>query len=141
MANELLGVILGISAILIFFVIAVIVFMVIVNWKLFVKAGKPGWASIVPVYNAIVLLDIIGYKWYYIFMFFASFIPMVGSVILLLFTISYSIKLSKSFGMETGFGIGLCFLYPIFAAILAFNKNIKYVGPKVNGDIDFNDLF
>ena len=74
-------------------------------------------------------------------MFFASFIPIIGSAIVLLFNITYSIKLSKSFGEETGFGIGLCFLYPIFAAILAFNKNIKYVGPKVNGDIDFNNLF
>ena len=37
--------------------------------KLFQKAGKPAWAAIVPVYNIIVLLEIIGYKWYYVFVF------------------------------------------------------------------------
>ena len=141
MVNDLLGVALGIFSMVIFFLIAFLVFIIIVNWKLFVKAGKPGWASIIPVYNTIVLLDIIGYKWYYIFLFFASVVPVVGYVVVLLFNITYSIKLSKSFGQEVGFGIGLLLLYPIFAAMLAFGKKYKYVGPAVKGDIDFNDLF
>ena len=141
MQNSLLGLALGVFVALILFFVAFIVFIAIVNWKLFVKAGKPGWASLIPVYNSIVLLEIIGYKWYYIFVSFASAIPMVGSIIIILFNISYSVKLSKSFGKEVGFGIGLSFLYPIFAAILAFDRKVKYVGPAVNGDIDFHDLF
>lgn len=126
-----------------FFVVwlAVIVFMVIVNWKMYTKAGKPGWASIVPVYNMIVLFEIIGYKWYYIFLLFLSVIPVIGPIVLAVFTISYSIKLAKSFGQSTGFGIGLWLVNPVFVAIIAFNKDINYVGPSVNGDIDFNDLF
>lgn len=51
-------------------IIAFFVFVAVANWKLFEKAGKPGWASLIPVYNVVVLLDIIGYKWYYIFFFF-----------------------------------------------------------------------
>lgn len=141
MENSLIGLIIGLFAYLGIFVLAIIAFMIIINWKLFVKAGKPGWASIVPIYNMVVLFEIIGYKWYYVFVLFASAIPVIGSVVVLLFTISYSIKLAKAFGQTTAFGIGLCFLNPIFTAIIAFSNDIKYIGPTVNGDIDFNDMF
>ena len=121
--------------------IALIIFGIIINWKLFTKAGKPGWAAIIPIYNMVILFEIIGYKWYYVFLLFASGIPVIGQLVFILFSISYSIKLAKSFGQTPGFGIGLFFLSPIFTAILAFNKNINYIGPSVNGDIDFKDLF
>lgn len=109
--------------------------------KLFQKAGKPAWAAIVPVYNIIVLLEIIGYKWYYVFMFLFSFVPYIGYVIILLFKITLGLKLSKAYGQSVGFGIGLALVPIIFLSIFAFNDKINYIGPSVNGDIDFNDLF
>lgn len=139
--NSLLAIIFGYFATFGIVFLALFIFIIIANWKMFQKAGKPGWASIIPVYNTIVLLEIIGYKWYYIFLFFASMIPVVGGVIVILFTITYSIKLAKSFGQEVGFGIGLWLVNPVFVAIIAFSKDVKYIGPSVNGDIDFNDLF
>ena len=120
---------------------ALLVFEVIATWKMFEKAGKPGWASIVPVYNVVVLLDIIGYKWYYIFLFLLGGIPFIGHVALILFSISLSIKLAKSYNQSTGFGIGLLLISMVFVPIIAFSKDIKYVGKSVNGDIDFKDLF
>lgn len=139
--SGLLAIIFGYFATFGIVFLALFIFIIVANWKMFQKAGKPGWASIVPFYNMIVLLEIIGYKWYYIFLFFASMIPIVGQIIVILFTITYSIKLAKSFGQEVGFGIGLWLVNPVFVGIIAFNKEIKYVGPAVNGDIDFNDLF
>ena len=139
--KQLLAGLFGIVGIFILFLIALIVFVVVINWKMFEKAGKPGWASIIPIYNTVVLFEIIGYKWYYIFFSFLSFIPIIGYIAVLLFTIHYCIKLAKSFGQPVGFGIGLAFVYPIFVAIIAFSNDIKYIGPSVNGDIDFNDLF
>ncbi len=121
--------------------LSLIIFTIVANWKMFKKAGKPGWASIIPVYNTIILFEIIGYKWYYIFLYFLGMIPFVGYIALTIFTISLNIKLAKSFGLGAGFGIGLWLVNPIFVAIIAFNKNINYVAPSVNGDIDFNDLF
>lgn len=121
--------------------LAVCIFLIVAKWKMFKKAGKPGWASIVPFYNTIVLFEIIGYKWYYFFFLFIGVIPVIGTAAAVLFAISYNIKLAKAFGKEIGFGIGLWLLNPIFVAIIAFSKDIKYVGPVVNGDIDFNDLF
>ncbi len=125
----------------IFLMLAIVIFLIVATWKMYEKANKPGWAAIVPIYNIIVLFEIIGYKWYYIFLTLIGIIPIIGTAAAILFNISYSIKLAKSFGQEVGFGIGLWLLNPIFVSIIAFSKDINYVGPAVNGDIDFNDLF
>lgn len=137
----------GIQIVMMFLVIimavTVVIFVVnaIVSWKLYEKAGKPGWTSLIPIYNTIVLFEIIGYKWYYIFFLALSSVPIIGPIAFILFTFSYNIKLAKSFGQGTGFGIGLALVNPIFRAIISFNNSIEYKGPVVNGDIDFNDLF
>lgn len=128
-------------AIALLLVIAIIVFTIIANWKMFEKAGKPGWTAIVPIYNTVILFEIIGYKWYYIFLLCLNTVPVVGQVAFMLFTVHYSIKLAKSFNQHVGFGIGLALVQPIFVGIIAFSKDIKYIGPTVKGDIDFNDLF
>lgn len=122
-------------------ILAILVFSIVVRWKMYVKAGKPGWASIVPIYSTIVLFDIIGYKWYYIFFLALGAVPIIGQLALIIFTISYSIKLAKSFNQTTGFGIGLWLVNLIFVAIIAFDNSIQYKGPAVDGDIDFKDLF
>lgn len=129
---------------IVFFILlitAILVFSIVCNWKMFVKAEKPGWASIIPVYNMIVMLDIIGYKWYYIFFFLLGGIPCVGQIALIIFMISLNIKLAKSFKQSTAFGIGLWIINIVFVAIIAFSNEIEYDGPVVDGDIDFNDLF
>ncbi len=131
----------GLAGFLVLICLALVAFVIVANWKMFIKAGKPGWASIVPIYNNIVLLDIIGYKWYYVFMYFLGVIPFVGQFALAVFLLSLNIKLAKAFDQQAGFGVGLWLVNPIFVAIIAFNKDIKYIGQKVNGDIDFNDLF
>lgn len=121
--------------------LGLLIFSVVSTWKMYVKANEPGWASIVPVYNKIILFKIIGYKWYYIFLLLLGCIPIVGYLALMLFNIHYNIKLAKSFGQSTGFGIGLCLLPIVFIPMIAFRSDIDYVAPAVNGEIDFNDLF
>jgi len=98
---------------IVFFLIwlAVLVFFVIVNWRIFTKAGEPGWAAIVPIYNVIVLLKIAGKPWWWIFILW---------LIVPLF-IAY-IDLAHTFGKSTGFGVGLVLLSPIFFPILAFGS-------------------
>ena len=48
----------------IFLMLAIVIFLIVATWKMYEKANKPGWAAIVPIYNIIVLFEIIGYKWY-----------------------------------------------------------------------------
>jgi len=82
-------------------------------WKVFTKAGKPGWACIVPIYNLIVLLEIAGRPiWWIVLM----LIPFVNFVVFILI----GIDVAKAFGKGTGFGLGLAFLGFIFYPILGF---------------------
>lgn len=105
----------------IFVFLGIAVFMIICMWKIYTKAGKPGWAAIIPIYNIIILLEIIGKPWWW---FFLMCIPLVNLIILI---IVYH-NLSVSFGKGAGFTVGLIFLSIIFFPILAFS-DAKYVGP------------
>jgi hypothetical protein len=100
--------------------LAVLVLVIAGGWKVFVKAGKPGWAVIVPIYNMIVALEIVGKPLWWIILFF---IPIVNFVVGILI----SIELAKAFGKSVGFGIGLAFLGFIFVPILGFG-DAKYQG-------------
>ena len=104
---------------ILFWVITIIV--IVALWKIFEKAGKPGWASIIPIYNVIVLLEIIGKPLWWIIL---LLIPLVN----IIFGIWAVNLLSKSFGKNEGFTIGLIFLPFIFYPILGFG-DAKYEGP------------
>jgi hypothetical protein len=101
--------------------IAVIVLLVASMWKVFTKAGKPGWASIVPIYNTIVQLEIVGRPIWWIILLLIPFVNIVVAIILMF-------DLAKSFGKGTGFGLLLLFLPFIAFPMLAFG-DAKYVGP------------
>ena len=103
------------------FLLLVGVFSIVCLWKVFVKAGKPGWAAIIPIYNIITELEIIGRPWWWLLL---LFIPLVNIVI----GIIVIFDLAKVFGKSTSFGFGLLFLSVIFMAILAFG-DAKYLGP------------
>src|SRR6266545_5005350 len=82
-------------------------------WKVFEKAGEPGWAAIIPIYNFIVLLKIAGRPaWWVLLM----LIPVVNLIILFMI----SIEIARRFGKGTGFGIGLALLGFIFYPVLGF---------------------
>lgn len=100
--------------------LAVMVLMIASQWKVFTKAGQPGWACIVPIYNGIVMLKIAGKPIWWILLFF---IPIVGIIV----GIMVIIAMAKAFGKGAGFGIGMLFLPYIFFPILGFG-DAKYVG-------------
>lgn len=86
-------------------------------WKVFNKAGKPGWACIVPLYNIIVLLEITGKPTWWILLMFIPFVNIVIHIIV------YH-QLSLSFGKDSGFTVGLIFLPMIFIPILGFGNSV-----------------
>ncbi len=104
-----------------FFIFLVGVFSIVCLWKVFVKAGKPGWASIVPIYNVLTELEIIGRPWWWLLLMLVPLVNIVIGIIILF-------DLAKVFGKGTGFGFGLLFLSVIFMAILAFG-DAKYLDP------------
>ncbi|BDG03765.1 DUF5684 domain-containing protein [Anaeromyxobacter oryzae] len=96
--------------------LAVMVLMTIGMWKIFSKAGQPGWASLIPFFNMYVLLKVAGRPgWWLVLL----FIPLVNLVILIL----VGIDLAKAFGKGVGYGLGLTFLSPIFYPLLGFSDD------------------
>lgn len=103
--------------------IVLIVFYLFCLWRIFVKAGKPGWAAIVPIYNIIVELEVVGRPWYWLLLMLIPVVNVVLGIIVIF-------RLAKVFGHGTGFGFGLLFLSFIFLPILAFDSS-SYLGPTV----------
>lgn len=89
-------------------------------WKMFVKAGQPGWAAIVPIYNIIVLIQIAGKPLWWIVLLFIPLINFIAAILL-------SIAVAEKFGKGAGFGLGLAFLGFIFYPILGFG-DARYRG-------------
>jgi hypothetical protein len=119
-AAEGYGAAAAVSGGMMFFNLIVAVFFAVCLWKIFVKAGKPGWAAIIPIYNCIVMFEIVGMpSWYVVLL----FVPIVNIVI----AIKMVIKLAKAFGKSGAYAAGLIFLPVIFYPMLAFGKS-QYVG-------------
>lgn len=101
--------------------LAIVVLMIASMWVIFTKAGQPGWAAIIPIYNIIVLLQIVGRPiWWFLLM----MIPFVNFIVGILVVVD----LAKSFGQSVGYAIGLLLLPFIFMPMLAFG-DARYQGP------------
>ncbi len=135
---------LGIGVILTFMLVFWI-FQIIAFWKIFTKAGEPGWKSIIPIYNNYIQFKITWKPmWFwvnFVLLLINSIIAQVSepnalilvisgivAIALLVLNIVAMVKLSRSFGHGVGFAIGLILLYPIFVLILGYGKS-EYEGP------------
>ena len=119
---------------------------IIANWRIFTKAGEPGWKSIIPVYGDYVSYKIAwetGYFWATLILGIAvswvqgqadpysnnimiTFVVLVLRIIIAVISIMYSVKLAKAFGRGIPFALGLIFLQPIFMLILGFGDDPYY---------------
>ena len=107
-----------------FFYLIFIVLFVVAMWKLFIKAGQPGWKAIIPIYNVYILLKIVGRPGWWIILYF---IPLVNIVISLI----VALDLAKRFGRSDAFGIILLWLFSVIGfLIIGFGNSIyKKVQP------------
>ncbi len=92
--------------------LVVVVLMIAGTWKIFTKAGKPGWTSIIPMYNIYVMCVVAGKPAWWIIMFFIPFAP-----------IAVFLAIAKNFGKGAGFGIGMFFIPVVFFPMLGFGKS------------------
>lgn len=109
------------SSVVFLIYLVVVAALLIANWMLYSKAGRPGWASIIPIYSAYVLLKIVGRPGWWLILFL---IPLVNFVIYII----VMLDLAKVFGKGSGFGVGLIFLPFIFIPILGFG-DARYSDP------------
>jgi Family of unknown function (DUF5684) len=101
--------------------LAFMILMIAACWKIFTKAGQPGWVAIIPIYNWYILCKIVGRPGWWVILLFIPFVNFIVGIIL-------CIDLAKSFGKGVGFGIGLILLGVIFFPILGFGS-AQYQGP------------
>ena len=116
----------------------------IIRYKVFTKAGVAGWKSFVPIYGDYTEYQIAwSTKWFWINLIASCccsmlmFIPVIGPIIIAasmcvayFINVFFNLQLAKAFGKSEGFGIGLIVCGPIFRFLLAFDKDIKYIGPQ-----------
>jgi Family of unknown function (DUF5684) len=102
--------------------LAIFVAIIAGLWRVFTKAGKPGWASIIPIYNLIVMLQIAGKPLWWFVLFLIPIVNLVAAILV-------GIAIAKKFGKSDAFGIGLGLLGFIFYPILGFG-DAQYQGDK-----------
>lgn len=101
-----------------------IIYKIIIRWIIFKKAGKHGWAAIIPIYSQITYLKVSNLNPWWILI---LLIPILGWIVYGIIKIISRFTLADSFERGTAFGFGLLILGIIFESIIAFNKNIMYV--------------
>lgn len=111
---------------MILFFLLLVVAMLAAMWRIFEKAGQPGWAAIVPIYNIIVWLKIINKPWWWLIM---MVIPLVGVI----FSIWATNLLMKAFGKSEGWTLGAIFLPFIIYPLLAWG-DARYQGEVATED-------
>lgn len=116
-----MGILAGMFMVFVILMVVIMLIPMIGAAKVYSKAGKPGWAVIIPIYNQLTLLDIIGKPrtrfWYYLIPFYGIYCAVVDLN-----------DLCKSFGKDGSFTAGLILLPPIFWCILGFGS-AQYLGP------------
>jgi hypothetical protein len=130
--GEIIAMVIGGLILLSYFVI-----LIIAQWKIYEKAGREGWESIVPIYNIYVLFEICGKPgWWTIFV----VVPCINIVGIVFLIIAY-MELAKRFGKSEGFGLGLAFLGFIFIPVLGFSDAV-YTDPnsEVNNYLEENSM-
>jgi hypothetical protein len=101
--------------------LAFVLVMIASMWKVFTKAGQPGWAVLVPIYNIIILLKMTGKPAWWVVLFL---VPIANIIVMFLVIVA----LAKSFGKGTGFGLGMLFFGFVFYPILGFG-DAQYTAP------------
>ena len=121
------GAVMGMLGIFFLIYLVVIVLMIASLWVLYRKANKPGWASIIPIYNIIVELEIIGRPVWWLLL-------MLVPVLNIWISIVVALDLAKAYGKSVGMGILLILVPVIGFPVLAFSKSSRYVGPVAAGE-------
>ena len=113
-------------------VLAIAVLVIAGLWKIFTKAGQPGWAAIIPIYNIYILIKIVGRPTWWLALLLLAFVPLIGSIAVLVVLFVLYWDLAKSFGKDIAYAFGLTLLSPIFVPMLGFGS-AQYIGPMASG--------
>lgn len=111
-------------AVYMIFVTVIAVVAIVAMWKIFSKAGKPGWAAIVPFYNIYVMLEVVGRPGWWLLLYFVPVANVIVSIIV-------AVDLAKSFGKSEMFGVIGLWLFSIIGYLMLGFGKATYNGPSV----------
>lgn len=142
----LVTLILSFFAIFLIIILITYILSVVGLWKMFQKAEKPGWPSLIPIYNTYILCEITGVNpWWLVICFgagvitfFLPFLGILGFIVSVYFGVLLAISIARSFGKSDGYALGLYFFAFIFYFILGIDDS-KYLGPRPMKDIIFKE--
>ncbi len=112
-----------------FLFLALIVLYIVSMWKVYTKAGKPGWGVLIPFYNIYLLAKIAGKPGWWLILLLIPYVDIVFGIIV-------AVEVARNFGKSGGFAVGIIFLPFIFYPILAFGSatyRLPPGGPAVQG--------
>ena len=110
----------GVAGLIVLYVILYVVYVAAL-WRVLTKAGQPGWAAIIPIYNWYIVLKIVGRPGWWLLLYLIPIVNVVVHIVVL-------VDLSHSFGLSGWFAVGLLLLGIIFVPILGFGDS-RYLGP------------
>lgn len=116
------GVLAAMGGMFLLVMLAIVVVLIIGFWKTFAKAGQPGWAAIIPIYNIYIMTKIAGRPGWWVLLFFVPIANFVVAIVL-------AIDIAKSFGQSAVFGVLLLFLLSGIGYLILGFGNYRYVGP------------
>ncbi len=103
--------------------LAIIALIIAGMWKSFEKAGKPGWAAIIPIYNVIVLLQIVGKPLWWVVLFLIPIVNIIAYIIV-------SMDFAECFGKSKGWGFGLLVILPFVGYPILGFTDVQFKGSK-----------
>ena len=107
-------------------ILVLVVVAVVSMWKIFVKAGRPGWAALIPIYNSWVLFEVSGKPGWWALAYLLSFIPLVGWIVPFVLYILAMLELAKRFGKSTVFAVFGLILFSFVGFLVLGFGSAKY---------------
>ena len=101
----------------------VVVIAIIALWRVFAKAGRPGWAAIIPIYNIYTLVKVSGNSGWFVLLYFIPVVNIIISVIV-------ALGVAKNFGKSGVFGFVGLWLFSLIGYLILGFGSAQYVGEK-----------
>lgn len=105
------------------FYLALAIVGIVALWKTFLKAGKPGWGALIPIYNVYLLVKVAGRPGWWLLLYLVPIVNLIVHIII-------SLDIAKAFGKSSAFGIIGLWLFSFIGFLILGFGDAKYTAPK-----------
>ena len=113
----------GIGMTMMLFYLALAIVGIVALWKTFLKAGKPGWGALIPIYNVYLLVKVAGRPGWWLLLYLIPIVNLIVHIVI-------SLDIAKAFGKSAAFGIIGLWLFSFIGFLILGFGDAKYTAPK-----------